>query len=197
MEHEQWLDILRKVRTGEISAEEGERLLSESDVRAAPIPAAIGEEKLSPETTLEDPLMELGWWKNAWMVPVWAGIAILILSAWLLTWGYIHERMFWFYCSWLPLILGMLVMFLGVWSRQARWAYIRIRDENGPKVTLSVPLPIRLASWGLRTFGPRIKKLEGKHLENLPEILDALGDNHDPIAVEVDDGGDHVRVYIQ
>ncbi len=196
MEHEQWLDILRKVKTGDISAEEADRLLSEADDREAP--AFLPQGEPVPQVAPEEPLAGLGWWKNAWLIPVWVGIAVLIFSAWLLTWGFTNERMFWFYCSWLPLALGMLVMILGVWSRQARWAHIRIRDEGGPKVTISVPLPIRLASWGLRTFGSRIKNLEDKHLETLPEILDALGDTRDPVTVEVDgDGGDHVRVYIQ
>jgi hypothetical protein len=207
--HSEWLNILEKVQKGELTVAEAERMLkavdeptgaanpgAASEAAAAPLPSP--EEPQPVRSIPEDPLSGLGWWKNAWLLPVWVGTAILIFSAWLLAWGYSNERFFWFYCSWLPLALGILILTLGVWSRQARWAHVRIQDSHGTKISISVPLPIRLTSWALHFFAPRIPELRDKHLENLPDILNALGDTHDPIAVEVDDkDGEHVRVYIQ
>jgi hypothetical protein len=201
MAHEEWLRILEQVRNGELPIAEAEKLLKAVDQpadEAKQTPAGSSAEIPSPKARPEDPLKNLGWWKNAWLIPVWVGTAILIFSAWLLSWGYANERFFWFYCSWLPLVLGMLILLFGVWSRQARWAHVRIQDADGTKISISVPLPIRLASWALHFFAPRIPELKEKHLDELPDILNALEDTRDPISVEVDEeGGDHVRVFIQ
>jgi hypothetical protein len=204
MANDEWQKILEKVQRGEMSAAEAEPLLNALDDKPTdvsqgqtPFPTLSSGESPSPKVSQSDPIPDVGWWKNAWLVPVWVGTAVLILSAWLLSWGYARERFFWFYCSWLPLILGMLILILGVWSRQARWAHVRVQDEHGTKVSISVPLPIRLVSWGLHFFGPRIPELREKHLDDLPIILNALSDTHDPLTIEVDDkDGEHVRVYI-
>ncbi|MBE0697779.1 MAG: hypothetical protein IH586_12730 [Anaerolineaceae bacterium] len=196
MVHSECVNILEKVQKGELSVAEAERVLKAVDEQSGPV--ATPEEPQPAESSQEDPLSGLGWWKNAWLIPVWVGTAVLVFSAWLLSWGYTNERFFWFYCSWLPLALGMLILILGVWSRQARWAHVRIHDSGGTKISISVPLPIRLTSWALNFFAPRIPELKEKHLDDLPDILNALGDTHDPISVEVDDeDGDRVRVYIQ
>jgi hypothetical protein len=201
MAYDDWTTILEKVRSGEISAAEAEQLLRAVDEQ----PSAASQASPGPDpepqigtSEVEDPLKNLGWWKNAWLIPVWVGTGVLVLSAWLLSWGYASHRFFWFYCSWLPLLLGMGILLIGVWSRQARWAHVRIQDSDGTKISISVPLPIRLASWALHTFAPRIPELKKKHLEALPDILNAMEETRDPITVEVDEkGGDHVRVFIQ
>lgn len=198
MAHDERMNIFNQVRAGEISIEEADRMLQSlgEPTRANPeagIPAGESPDSKQPAA---DTITGLGWWQNAWLIPVWVGIAIIVFSALLINWGYTNQRFFWFYCSWLPLALGILVLILGVWSQQARWVHLRILDADGPKISFSLPLPIRLASWVLRIFGSRIPGLKDKHLDQLPEILDAIGDSRDPISVEVDDGDDHVRVYI-
>jgi hypothetical protein len=198
---DEWMNILKKVQTGELSAEEAARQMDSLESnQAAPGPAIPDADPLpqnpAPDESL--PLPGLGWWQNAWLIPVWVGTGILVLSAWLLSWGYANERYFWFYCSWLPLSLGILVLLLGVWSRQARWVHIRIREAAGTNISISLPLPVHLASWVLKMIAPRISDLKDKHLDTLPQVLDALGDSKDPLSVEVDDkNGDRVRVYIQ
>lgn len=199
--NDQRLEILEKVQKGELSLAEAEQLLKAVEEPVGdinePIPTFPPGDPPSTQSEAQGK-PDLGWWKNAWLIPVWVGTFILVLSAWLLSWAYSNERFFWFTCSWLPFTLGMLVLFFGVWSRQARWVHVRVQAADGPNIAISVPLPLRLASWALHFFGPRIPELKEKHLENLPEILEALENTKEPLSVEVDDkGGDRVRVFIQ
>jgi hypothetical protein len=194
MQNSTWLEILNKVKTGELSIEEAAQRLEDMEAGVEE-PVYSGEALRSSEAEVFQP--DLGWWKNAWQIPLWVGIAIFVLSAFFMAWAFQTESLFWFYCSWLPLLLGLFVLFIGVWSQQARWAHVRVQEKDGTRVSISLPLPVRLASWFLRVFGPRISGLREKHLEELPAVLDALSSSDDPISVEVDDeDGDRVRVYI-
>lgn len=200
MTRDEKMNIFYQVKSGELSVQEADRLLQAVDERSRSETSAESPQDAagSPGVSPEEIAPGLGWWKYAWMIPLWIGIGIMVLSALFINWAYINTRFFWFYCAWLPLALGILVMLLGVWSQQARWVHIRIQDSDGPKISFGIPLPIRLASWVLRVFGSRIPALKEKNLDQLPDIFDALGDTCDPISVEVDDekDGGRVRVYI-
>lgn len=197
MANEEWIKILNQVKNGELTAEEAAHRMEGADP-AVPRPDELPGELPARVSQADVPLQDLGWWKNAWLIPIWVGTMILVLSAWLLSWGYANERFFWFYCSWLPLLLGMAVLLLGVWSRQARWLHVRINEKGSPRVAISLPIPTRFAGWLLRILRPVIPPLQDAKLDNVPELLSALGDLRDPIEIEVDEkGGDRVRVYIQ
>lgn len=191
------LDVLKKVQNGELNVDEAANRLSMIDEmpeqRAAP-------DILEPAQPVEETEPDLGWWKNAWMVPFWVGTGIFILGAAIMAWSYSASSAspnFWFYCSWVPMLLGLLVLFLGWWSRQARWVHVRVKDADGSKVNISIPLPLRLAGWFLRVFGPLIPAVKEQKLDFLPEIFDAVSQTRDPIWVDVDDeDGDQVKVYI-
>lgn len=198
MTSEEQMEILNRVQAGELSVEEAARLLGGPDAKAqSNVPGLPGGEIQESKLDDEAPQVDLGWWKYAWMVPLWIGIGILTLGAWLLSWGYANERYFWFYCSWVPLLLGLFILLLGVWSQQARWVHIRIKDSGGTRISISLPIPIRLAAWLLKTFGSRIPELEGQKLKNLPDLIRALADSPDPIMVDINDkDGDQVKVYV-
>lgn len=205
MANTEWLELINKVKNGELSVEEAARRMEDLEASARPgLPATppsverpAAEERPAARSADEDALPDLGWWQYAWLIPLGIGVAVITLSAWLLSWGYMNERLFWFYCSWLPLLLGLFVLMLGVWSQQARWAHVRIRSKDGTRISVSVPLPARFAGWVLRFLGPRIPALKEKHLDVLPVVLDELGRSREPIFVDVDDeDGDQVRVYI-
>jgi hypothetical protein len=196
MANAEWLEIIKKVQTGELSVEEAARRMEPQPASAGQAEPAGSPAPARPAAE-EMPLPDIGWWQYAWLIPLGVGITIFVLSAWLLSWGYMNERFFWFYCSWLPLLLGLFVLLLGVWSRQARWAHVRIRSSDGARVSVSTPIPGRFAGWVLRFLVPRIPALQEKHLDTLPVLLDALGRSRDPIFVDVDDqNGDQVRVFI-
>lgn len=204
------LDILNKIRSGEMTVEEGARRLELLEAGPGEPGAQPQAETTSPgegsyagenETIVgqpEEPIQpDLGWWKNAWWIVFSAGSGIVVLAAMFMGWAYSSQHMFWFTCSWLPMLLGLLVFFLGWWSRTARWVHVRVHGNDGGHVTISMPLPLRLAAWALRFLSPFIPKLREQNLEGLPDIFNALADTEGPLSVEVDDeDGSQVRVYI-
>lgn len=197
----EWLKILSMVRTGELSVEEAAVRLGEVEPDATheeePLPAVQAMEapyQLAPEDIEPD----LGWWKNAWLILFWAGTGIIVLSAVFMGWAYNGSRGFWMFCSWLPMLLGIFILVVGWWSRQARWFHVRVQDSDGSRVNISAPLPLSLASWFLRVFGSRIPAMREKHMEDLHLVFDALEEAEGPVTIEVDDkDGDRVRVYIR
>jgi hypothetical protein len=213
-----WLDILNKVKTGELSVDQAAVQMEALDNAQAPaavqmesldngqapavLPAATPAGSAPQGAALqaeEDFQPEIGWWRHAWLVPLWIGILILVPSALLLNWSISNERFFWFYCSWLPLLLGLLVLVVGAWSRQARWAHVRVQPADGPHISISVPLPLQLAGWFMRIFGSQIKGLSKAKMSgaDVAHIIEALKECKEPISVEVDEkDGDRVRVYV-
>jgi hypothetical protein len=195
-----WREILEKIEQGLLSPEEGARLL-EQDPQAVPsepletpvMPPAEEESVSEPEP---DP--RLDYWKRWWMVPLWVGLSIFVLAAGLMAWAHLNERGFWFVCSFFPLLTGLLVMLLAWWSQNARWVHVRIREKGGKRISISLPVPIGLGKWFFQVFGRMIPGLreQDKVLDTLPDLLDELGKNKEPLSVEVNDGDDEVQVYI-
>ena len=199
------MQILRQVKLGLLSVEEAALRLTALEQGETPMPTR-------PDAVISPPVEdegkpELGWWKYAWLVILAIGTLILIPSALLMNWALTNGRTGWFVFSWLPLLLGLLVIIIGAWSRTARWAHIRVQDADGSRVSISAPIPLGLARWVLATFGDRIfdraqerAQSAGGHMPRSKELipmLQALEKSHDPITVEVDDkDGDRVRVYL-
>lgn len=229
--YNQTIEILNKVKSGELSVEEGARRLqsfeasetnsANAEILGQPVIGQPGEENpadlpLGAETPWDakpswdavaprdaEPSQEeefqpdLGWWKKAWLIPFWVGTGILVLGALLMGWAFSSQHFFWFYCSWMPMLFGLGVLFLSWWSQQARWVHVRVKDANGSRVAISLPLPLGLAGWALRVFGRYIPNLEKKVLDELPDILTALDKEKGPTMVEVNEkDGSRVRVYI-
>ena len=111
---------------------------------------------------LKEALPDLGWWKKGWLIPFWIGTGILVFGALQMGWAYSSKNFFWFNCAWLPMAFGLLVLFLSWWSQQARWVHVRVQDADGSRVSISLPLPLGLAGWGLRTFGRFIPNMKAE-----------------------------------
>lgn len=199
------MQILRQVKSGLLSVEEAALRLTALEQGDTPPPARPDAVIAPPVEDVVKP--DLGWWKYAWLVILGVGTIILIPSALLMNWALTNDRTGWFIFSWLPLLLGLLVIIIGAWSRTARWAHIRVQDADGSRVSISAPLPLGLARWVLATFGDQIfdrarerAESAGGHMPRSKELipmLQALEQTHDPISVEVDDkDGDRVRVYL-
>ncbi len=195
----EWLKILELVRSGDLSAAEGARRLdafeeaSQVEVISPPLPEA--ESTLDAETEAS-----IRRWKSWWQIPFWAGAGIFLLSATLMAWAYPAAHFFWFYCSILPLLFGLLVLLTAAWSCQARWLHLRVRESGARKsnVSISMPLPTRLAGWALRLAGPFIpkEKLPNFDLQTLVPLIDSLHQSREPVIVEVNDDSSHVQIYI-
>lgn len=177
------LQILELIETGEISVEEGARRLEAlTETAASPLPAP------APRPAL------VRW---LWQAAFWIGVALMAWGGWLLASSRAGEvatgRLVW---AWLILILGMLGMMLGWWLQRARWLYVRVRQVNGPNITIAFPLPLGLVAWGLRIAQLFVPQLEGMEVGKLfLAMREELLDGH-PFIVDVNDEDDGVQVQV-
>jgi hypothetical protein len=139
--------------------------------------------------------------RSFWLIPLWVGAAITVIGGLLMFLAWQGSGFgFWFACAWFPFTLGVLVLILAWLARGMLWMHLRVRrpeGEEGPRnIVLSFPLPLRLAGWGLRTFGHRIPGLERTNVDEIIVALEHISPET-PFSVEVDEGnGEHVEVYI-
>ncbi len=169
-------------------------------VNEAPSP----EEPLIPEEppveeTGPDPAMQR--FRNFWWIPLWVGVGITIVGA---TFMFLSYRAggfgFWFACSWFPFLLGVLVLALAWGSRTARWLHVRVHQKEGDRpqnINISLPIPIRLTAWFIRTFGARIPGLQNTGVDEVIMALEKTSPNT-PFYLQVNEGedGEKVEVYI-
>jgi len=169
---------------------------------AEPEVSTGSSEEDSPKTRTTPLPEDVEKWKRWWMVPMWVGVGILILSAMWMYAAYANSGIgFWFICSWIPFLFGVGLVALSYGSRRSRWLHLRVDQKPGERpqhIAISMPLPIGLASWFMRTFGHMIPDLRDKHID---EMLQAVSENtnaENPLYVEVDEGenGEKVKVYI-
>lgn len=207
--------ILEMIDRGVISAEDGSRLLkaletTPEDVESVEEPmhfigtdgATEGEaERVVDAEVLED---EIKRWKRWWTIPLWIGMAVVVLAAVgmasLVQAGHMN---FWFYCLFVPLFIGVLLMVMAWQSRTGHWLHVRVdqRKGQGPKrIAFSMPLPLKLTGWFFRNFGHYIPNLKEKGVE-VDTILESLNEGLSPesplyVKVDEDGDGDKVEVYI-
>jgi hypothetical protein len=110
---------------------------------------------------------------------------------------------FWFYCLWMPFLLGVALMALAAWSRTARWLFVNVdrsrSRSGGPRhIFLGFPLPLDLAGWFLRTFGNYIDGLKNTNVDEVVQAISLAKSIDEPLIVNVDDSddGERVQVYI-
>jgi hypothetical protein len=205
--------ILKMIEDGKISPEEGLRLMNvleeaaPEDILPAP-EAATGSNsgELPSESSNMDADPKIARIKSIarrfWQIPLWIGIAILLLSA-LGMYGLIQagHMNFWFYCLIAPLLLGVLVIAAASGSRRARWIFVDVHQKPGERpqrIFLGFPLPLKLAAWFLRTFGHKIDDLKKTNVDDIIEVLETGFSGDEPLIVNVDEGedGERVKVYI-
>jgi hypothetical protein len=132
------------------------------------------------------------------MIPMYVGVVIVALSTLWMNSSYQNSGYgFWFFCAWLPLLIGLLFMALSWRSRSGPWIHVRV---NGPseRVAVSIPVPLKLTGWGLRTFGHYIPNLEKTSVDEILMALEETTKNGVPLYIHVDDGddGEKVEVFI-
>ncbi len=208
------LKILEMIDQGVINAEEGFSLLQALDdgeqtlvddaetaanayTDANAIQATVDQERPQPP----DP-EDMEKWKRWWFIPVWVGAGITVIGGGLMYWAWRASGFgFWFACTWLPFLLGVMVLSLGWGSQRSPWLHVRVHQKSGEtpqKIAISFPIPIRFTAWLLRTFGHFIPNMDATGLD---EVILALGDTKDqeiPFFVDVDEGkdGEKVQVFI-
>lgn len=212
MSSEERTQILKMVEDGKISAEEAMQLikaLEEADVEMEIIETApassSGPEADSasekPEAPEFDKVARQA--RRLWQIPLWIGVGLTSLASyWLYSLMQASNFGFWFFCAWMPLLFGVLLLALFAGGRASRWLYLKVQQaegSDGPRnITLGLPLPLGLAGWFLRNFG---RNFEGLNRTNMDEIITLISQgisSREPLIVNVDEGddGEKVQVYI-
>ena len=211
------MHILRMIEEQQISSDEGIQLLealfageeaavdqidSRDEGEPGPSPPAVGkltaegelsEETVAPRTAPPD----FSGFHNLWLIPLVAGgflsavglgFIVLIQTA--------SPGSFFLLCGGIPLLLGLMTILLAFWSRTARWLHVRVRGEQ--RISLSFPLPLRLAGWVLRLARPYVPQLEETGLDEVILALDESLVGEEGFYVDVQDGedGEQEQVYI-
>jgi hypothetical protein len=210
--------VLRMIENGNITPEEGLTLMQALDknpaedsqsAESASIPADDPEDTSFSENadnadSQPDPNFEgvKAKIRRFWLIPLWAGIAITVLSA-LGMYAILQTAglNFWFYFMLFPFLLGVAVTALGAGSRRARWIYVDVHQKSGefPKrIFLGFPLPLGLTAWFLRTFGPHIPDLRRTNVDDIIQVIESGFTGETPLLLNVDEGkdGERVQVYI-
>jgi hypothetical protein len=103
-------------------------------------------------------------------------------------------------CGWVPLLIGLGIFTLGVWSRSARWLHLRIRNRKSGRRTfaLSLPLPLTLSAWILRLIRPYIPQLNETGVdEAILALRDGMNEKDDqPLYIDVQNEDDEEQVLI-
>lgn len=220
MENEQErLQILEMIERGTISAEQGIQLLSALGGEAAPaeLPGSIPAAEPLPdfESPAEEPSAKesrrgaapsspnINRWRGWWQIPLWIGVTITVGSALLMYLAYQNAEgnYFWFACTWFPFLLGVAVLALAASSRTARWLHLRITQAPGESpqhINISMPIPLRLTAWFIRTFRHRIPGMD--EVPDVDGVLNALRkttpDEPFHVVVNDDEDGERVEIYI-
>lgn len=208
MSSEERRKILQMVEEGKISAEDAASLMraldqdgdqDEAEPEVIPPASAPGYER--SEAPEFDQIKARA--RRFSLIPLWAGIGITLLSAWII---YAIQQSagmnFWFYCMILPLMLGVLLIALGSGGRSSRWIYVNVdrrdvKPGDGPRtITIGFPLPLGLVSWFFNTFGANLQGLGPQKGQAIADMLEATKHTREPLMVNVEDDEAHVQVYI-
>jgi hypothetical protein len=205
--------ILKMIEDGKITAEEGLKLMralgeEPEDDGVAELPAgdeipsfimepggeAEGEKKTDPEFD-----RKVNRFRSLWTIPLWIGVAITVAGAY---WMYASMQAagfgFWFYCAWLPFLLGVLAVAVAFSSRTSRWIYVNVKQKPGETPQrIVIAFPLSLVSW-LMVFAKG--KIPEHQRGAMDEVMGAVFNStksSEPLMVDVhEEDGEHVQVYI-
>lgn len=205
MSAEEKIEILKMVEEGKITAEEAEILLKALEADDADSEGEAFETEANQNFTndADENLNAIAKKvRSFWQIPLWGGIIITVLSGlWMQNTMQSNPFGFWFYCSWLPLIIGIFVIVLAAGSNKMHWLFVKIKQASGESpenITFGFPLPLRFAAGILRNFGHMIPGTE--KIAGVDEILEALADTpvgDTALIVDVhEDDGEEVQVFI-
>jgi len=190
--------ILQMLQEGKITADEASELLAA--LQPGNPPPGLGEGR-GGGTLLPD----LERFRRLSQIPFYVALGVLVLSGWGLYAIYRHAEyrvtagLVWMLIFFILVVGATAIAF---WMRMAPWLHVRIQEgDGGKRIAISLPLPLALAGWGMNLARRFVKDEAVTYLDTAAELLKAmkgsLGTSRaDPIAIDVDDDGGRVQVYI-
>jgi hypothetical protein len=164
------LGVLQALEEGRIDVQEAVRRLESAPVRAA------------------DKARRLRGW---WLIPLAVGMVLLGGG------GFLASLGSWRWLAAIPLLLlGTVLTVLAAASNSSPWIFVRVREGSRRAKRVWVPIPVRVAAWGVRFARPWVRGMDLTAVDELLLTLEReLGSDHD-LVIDVDDvaGGERVRV---
>lgn len=197
--------ILKMVEDGKISAEEAMDLLRalNDDLDSGEAEAYETEpdftSTVEPEEDRDETIERIKRYGN---IPLWGGVILVVLGGlWMFAAMQGGGFGFWFYCSWVPFLLGVLAVAAAAGSRKSRWIFVNVKQAPGERpqrIVFGMPLPIRFSAWALRTFGHYAPDIDA---QGIASLLDSMADAPADEAATVidvhdDEDGEHVQIFI-
>jgi hypothetical protein len=189
---EKKMDVLEQLEQGHIDVEEAIHRLEGED--SVSIGKTTGSDSSVVPSEGTDSRRK---WRDWWLVFLASSLGIIALAGWLGTIGG-----WWWVCAGPGLLAGFALMVLALASKDSPWLHLRV--DTGQKtwprhIALSFPLPIRLASWGLKTWGPRIPSLSDTAVDELILALEGNLSKDTPIYIDVQEDestGERVQIFL-
>ncbi len=140
-------------------------------------------------------------WRHFWMIPLWIGTGVTVAGALLMVWAQQASGMgFWFFCAGVPFTLGIVLIALAWQTRSAPWLHLRVQQKPGEhpqKIAISLPLPLGISSWFLRTFRHRIPGMDDVSIDEILTALQQSTSPDNPLYIEVEEeDGERVQIFI-
>jgi hypothetical protein len=148
---------------------------------------AIRRLESAPENAGNKPRRSQGWW----LILLAVGMAFLGGG------GFLASLAGWWWLAAIPLLLvGTLLTVLAAASNSSPWIFIRVREGGRRGKRVSIPIPVRIATWSVRIARPWVRGMDMTAVDELLLSLDhELGIDHD-LVIDVDGaaGSERVRV---
>jgi len=204
------LQVLQMIEDGQITADEGLHMLERLAEQEAGTTGETASGPILGNTPADDPVPHrspdldpnMKYWQRWWLIPFCIGLGLTALTGLALyglaqLWGPVWATL----CAGLPLLLGLTVTALAWVSRKARWIHVRVdtgQTEWPKHISISLPVPLGLVAWAVRTFGWRIPALQRTAIDDVLVALDDTKTVDAPIFVDVNQNekGERVQVYI-
>jgi hypothetical protein len=207
--------ILDMIEEGQISAEDGLRLMNAMDnktksgelqVEIKECSSGLEDMGLSDQESHaglrmpEEEKQRMLRMKRWWLLPFAVGLLITTLGAAWMFMGYSeHGFGFGFWLAWLPFILGIFIVAVSFRTSRSVWLHVRVKQKSGEKpqrITISIPLPMVLTKWVMSRYGDKIPGIKDGSFGDVSEILENISPEN-PFYVHVnEDDGEEVEVYI-
>lgn len=193
------LRILELIESGDISVQEGverlEGLPDQGTAEASGSPEASAAVAVEERRPSESPVPGFVRW--VWRAVFGVGVVILAIGGLLLARAYTLARAPALVWGWLLFALGLVVMLLGWWLQRARWLYVRVRERDGDRFMIVLPIPLLLIAALLRFARRFVPQIEETGADTLVLAMRDEIRKGRPFLIEVDEeDGDKVKIGI-
>ena len=194
--------VLQMLQDGTISTEQAMELLEALDHDDDDELSAV---IVSESVTTSEPPPDLNKYRRFWKIPFFISLAVLLLFGFWLRSIYQSTEgaiTFGFICVWTLFMFAGFITLLAFLSRRSTWLHVRVKEKEGKRIAISLPLPLRMANWGIGIARGFVDDETRGHLTMASEFINAAQDTMrepgaEPLFINVDDDdGDHVQVFI-